>query len=106
MTKSRRLAGVCSQSPRSGQRSNTRGNAHMTPCRAFISRIVATDATLLWGLLRVTAGSCRDVPVVEGHVCYLPGGCDSGRAIDATKITRAQVVEHATIIRRNGTWSS
>src|SRR5437762_4821870 len=106
MTKSRRLAGVCSQSPRSGQRSNTRGNAHMTPCRAFISRIVATDATLLWGLLRLTSGNCRDLPILAGHVCYLPGGCESRRAIDATKITCAKFVGHATTSRRKVTWRS
>src|SRR5438132_13289058 len=106
MAKSKRLAGVSSQLPRSGQRLNTPGSAHTTRCRAFISRIVATDATLLWGLLRLTSGNCRDLPILAGHVCYLPGGCESRRAIDATKITCAKLVGHATTSRRKVTWSS
>src|SRR5438445_13605245 len=85
MAKSRRLAGVSSQSPRSGQLSNTPGDVHTMPPREFISRIVTIDATLLWGLLRLTSGNYRDLPILAGHVCYLPRWCESRRAIGATK---------------------
>src|SRR5213083_2406096 len=53
MAKSRRLAGVSSQSPRSGQRSNTPGSAHTTRCRAFIPRIV-----VIFRFLQATFAIC------------------------------------------------
>src|SRR6266568_3853280 len=106
MAKSRRLAGVSSQSPRSGQRLNTPGSAHTTRCRAFISRVVTTDATLLWGLLRLTSGNYRDLPILAGHVCHLPRWWESRRAIGATKIACARFIGHATTSRGEVAWSS
>src|SRR5262249_41169904 len=106
MAKSRRLAGVSSQSPRSDRRSNAPGRAHTTPRRAFISRIVITDATLLWGLLRLTSGNYRDLPILAYHVCYLLRWCESRRAIAAAKITCARFIRHATTSRRQVAWSS
>src|SRR5437867_6995742 len=96
MAKSRRLVGVSSQSPRSGQLSNTPGDMHTMLPRAFISRIVTTDATLLWGLLRLTSGNYRGLSILAGHVCYLPCWCESRRAIAGAKIACARFIEHAT----------
>jgi hypothetical protein len=82
------------------------GDVHTMPPRAFISRIVTTDATLLWGLLRLTSGNYRDLPILAGHVCYLPRRRESRRAIGAPKITCASFIGHATTTRGEVAWSS